>query len=50
MINDKLTGNLATENLVQYTLQNNIELSLDLNKFNDALNFSNHVFTSSVES
>jgi hydroxymethylglutaryl-CoA lyase len=50
MANDKLTGNLATENLVQYLLQNNADPLIDINKFNEALNFSNHVFTTSVES
>ena len=50
MAKDKLTGNLATENLVQYMLSNKINLPIDINKFNDALNFSNHVFASSVES
>ncbi len=50
MANDKLTGNLATENLVQYMFNNKIALAVELNKFNDALNFSNHVFANSVES
>jgi hydroxymethylglutaryl-CoA lyase len=37
MAEDKLTGNLATENLVKYLLENNVTLSLDMEKFNKCI-------------
>lgn len=44
MAEDKLTGNLATENLVKYLLQNNVTVKLDMEKFNRCIVNSAEVF------
>ena len=44
MAGDNLTGNLATENLIQYLSEKNVETSVNTEKFNKALNASNDVF------
>ena len=44
MATDKLTGNLATENAVQYLLEKNKNLTIDIQKLNDCILFSNRIF------
>lgn len=44
MAGDNLTGNLATENLIQYLSEKNVEISVNTDKFNTALRASNDVF------
>lgn len=44
MATDKLTGNLATENAVQYLLGKNKNLTIDIQKLNDCILFSNRIF------
>lgn len=44
MAEDKLTGNLATENLVKYLLQKNVNVNLDMEKFNRCIVNSAEVF------
>lgn len=44
MATDKLTGNLATENAVQYLLDKNRNLTIDIQKLNDCISFSNRIF------
>lgn len=46
MAADKLVGNIATEHLVEYLASNNEELQLNREKFQEALEFSNRIFTS----
>jgi hydroxymethylglutaryl-CoA lyase len=41
---DELVGNIATENLINFAEENNIELGLNMKKFNDALEYSAKVF------
>jgi hydroxymethylglutaryl-CoA lyase len=49
MASDKLTGNLATENLVHYLSTHNVELTLDLNQLYNSIEFSNRIFNVSIE-
>jgi hydroxymethylglutaryl-CoA lyase len=44
MAADELTGNIATENVVAYLLHNNIPLNLDLDKLQEAMDYSVKVF------
>ncbi len=44
MAEDHLTGNLATENAVQYFLKNNYHLTIDRDKLNECILFSNRIF------
>ncbi|PAW93696.1 hydroxymethylglutaryl-CoA lyase [Mucilaginibacter sp. MD40] len=45
MAKDDLTGNIATENLVAFLLHQNVQLSLDLDKLAEAMEYSAKVFT-----
>ncbi len=47
MASDKLTGNLATENAVKYLLGKNSDLTLDIEKLNECILFSNRIFNDS---
>lgn len=44
MAENKLTGNLATENLVKYLLEKNVTVNLDMKKFNNCIIQSAEVF------
>ncbi|WP_374950347.1 hydroxymethylglutaryl-CoA lyase [Mucilaginibacter sp.] len=44
MAKDNLTGNIATENLIAYLLHQNIDLSLDLDKLQEAMDYSGRIF------
>jgi hydroxymethylglutaryl-CoA lyase len=44
MAKDELTGNIATENVVSYLRSQNIDLGLNLDKLQDALEYSGNVF------
>jgi hydroxymethylglutaryl-CoA lyase len=44
MAKDDLTGNIATENLISYLQQQNVDLGLDKEKFREAMEYSNCVF------
>lgn len=44
MAGDDLTGNIATENLIHYFQQQNQELNLDMDKWQEAMEFSSRVF------
>lgn len=44
MAEDRLTGNLATENAVKYFLKNNYHLTIDREKLNECILFSNRIF------
>lgn len=44
MASDDLTGNIATENLIRYLQSQNELLGLDLNKFQEAMDYSGKVF------
>lgn len=44
MATDKLTGNLATENAVQYLSGKSKNLTIDIQKLNDCILFSNRIF------
>ncbi len=44
MAEDNLVGNLATENLVQYLKQKNVETLIKPDEFNHAMDVSNLVF------
>jgi hydroxymethylglutaryl-CoA lyase len=46
MAADDLTGNMATEDVLQYLNAQNIPTGLDMSKFNEAMQFSTRVFTS----
>ena len=45
MAKDDLTGNMATENLLYYFEKEKIELSLDFNAFDQAMEMSSRVFS-----
>ncbi|MBD1394901.1 hydroxymethylglutaryl-CoA lyase [Mucilaginibacter glaciei] len=45
MAADNLTGNIATENVIAYLLHQNIELGLDLDKLQEAMDYSSRIFT-----
>ncbi len=49
MASDKLTGNLATENLVHYLSSHNVEIDIDLNQLYNSIEFSNRIFNVSIE-
>ena len=44
MAADDLTGNIATENVVAYVLHNNVPLSLNLDKLQEAMDYSTRIF------
>ena len=44
MAKDDLTGNMATENLLQYFEDKNINLSLDKIEFDKAMNLALKIF------
>lgn len=44
MANDKLVGNLATENLIQYLEEKNVETGVDKIRFNEAMIMAGGVF------
>ncbi len=44
MAGDSLTGNLATENAVQYLLTKKVELNLDVAKLNSCIQFADQLF------
>jgi hydroxymethylglutaryl-CoA lyase len=44
MASDELTGNMATEDVLQYLQEQGMESGLNLAKFNEAMTFSNRVF------
>ncbi len=44
MVEDELVGNIATENLIQFASEKNIDLGLDMNKFSDAMEYAGEVF------
>ena len=41
---DELTGNIATENVIAYLQQQDVDLGLDLDKLSEAMEYSNYVF------
>ncbi len=45
MAKDELTGNIATENLIGYLQSQNEHLGLDLDKLQEAMDFSERIFT-----
>ena len=45
MAADDLTGNMATEDVLQYLTAQNIQTGLNMDKFNAAMQFSSSVFT-----
>ena len=45
MAADDLTGNMATEDVLQYLKVQNIETGLNMDKFHEAMQFSSRVFT-----
>ena len=45
MATDDLTGNMATERLIDYLQSKGEELSLDMKKWNEAMLFSSKIFT-----
>jgi hydroxymethylglutaryl-CoA lyase len=44
MAKDELTGNIATENVIAYLQNQNIDLGLDLDKLSEAMDYSGSVF------
>lgn len=46
MADDELVGNIATENLISYLQSNGVELKLNANKLQEALEYSNRIFLS----
>jgi len=44
MATDKLTGNLATENAVQYLSGKSKNITIDIQKLNDCILFSKRIF------
>jgi len=44
MAADDLTGNIATEDVIHYLNEQGIELSLDMEKWGEAMMFSSHIF------
>ena len=46
MATDNLTGNIATEKVIDYLQQNDIELTIDQTAFTDAIRISDEVFIS----
>lgn len=44
MAKDELTGNMPTENIIQFCIQRQEKISIDLAKFEHAMNFSNQIF------
>jgi hydroxymethylglutaryl-CoA lyase len=44
MAEDNLTGNIATENVITYLDSKNEQLGLDLDKFQEAMDFSGRIF------
>jgi len=44
MAEDKLTGNMATENILKIAKEQNIKLNINENKFQEAFDFSSSVF------
>lgn len=49
MASDKLTGNLATENLIHYLTLHNTEIPVDVEKLYSAIQFSNRIFNATIE-
>jgi len=47
MAADKLTGNIATENIMRYLKNQGEELNLDMDKWQEAMEYSSSVFVSS---
>jgi hydroxymethylglutaryl-CoA lyase len=45
MAKDELTGNIATENVIAYLQSENIDLGLNLDKLQEAMEYTNKVFT-----
>jgi hydroxymethylglutaryl-CoA lyase len=50
MANDDLVGNLATENLMDYLEERNIETSIDKNRFNKTLLAAEKIFSHRIKS
>lgn len=50
MAKDELTGNIATERMIQHFLHQNIPLNLDLKMFGEALDISHEIFIHEQES
>ena len=48
MAEDELVGNLATENLIQYLTEKNVETHIRPDEFNNAMAASNLVFLPSA--
>jgi hydroxymethylglutaryl-CoA lyase len=46
MANDELVGNIATENVISYLHSNGVELKLNRDKLQEALEYSNRIFLS----
>lgn len=44
MAGDDLTGNIATENIMAYLQQQDVELNLNMNKWNEAMAYSGKIF------
>jgi len=44
MAKDELTGNIATENVISYLQDQNIDLGLNLDKLREAMDYSEKVF------
>jgi len=44
MAKDELTGNIATENVISYLQEQNVDLGLNLNKLREAMDYSGRVF------
>jgi hydroxymethylglutaryl-CoA lyase len=44
MAKDELTGNIATENVIAYLQERNIDLGLNLDKLREAMDYSGNVF------
>jgi hydroxymethylglutaryl-CoA lyase len=49
MAEDELTGNLATENLIQYLEEKNVETGIDKNSFDKAVTMAEHVFAKEMQ-
>jgi hydroxymethylglutaryl-CoA lyase len=44
MAADDLTGNIATEDVIHYLNKQDVELGLDMEKWQEAMVFSSHIF------
>ena len=44
MAKDELTGNIATENVISYLLEQNVNPGLNLDKLREAMDYSGRVF------